>query len=1596
MLRKLSLLPLLALSVFAYGQRGKHTQAPYATTCTVTSANYQMNAYTAYTGADIAAPTTTLTVANATMTNSFFTTNLGPGDLIMIIQMQGAGLDIDPSPGGYTVPYGHSGDWGTTIDLWGGVAYYFNAGYYELREVRSVSGNVITLNCATQRPYTATGTRPGHIQIVRIPRLSNLTLNANTSIVPQLWDGTTGGIVALEVDGNITFGANSKISATGFGFRGGVADNTSTSAPASTNATDIGFPGTDGIASGSEKGEGIGGSAALEYITLESRYGKGAPGNGGGGGNPHNAGGGGGSNVGTGTYYGYGVPNPAYAASWNLETQSPNMVTTPSSGGGRGGYSYAITDQNELTVGPNNNAWGGDRRRNEGGYGGHTLTYDVNRLFMGGGGGAGEMNGNQGGSGGRGGGIVFLQLYGTISGPAVIEANGAPGQNANPNNLIASNASTTKYGNDGAGGAGGAGAIVISNGTGLPAATINAVGGKGGDQALSYGQFAGSPTNEIDGPGGGGAGGQISVASIGSATPSVAGGASGIVTVLSTYPTTNFTGAFPPNGATGGGAGITNTTGYFDILVSNVSICKGNSTTLTATIQGALPGGVNVTWYNAQYGGSAIGSGLTYNTGVLNVTTTYYVGTCPGTFRKPVVVTVGGATISGTAVVTNATCSAAGSITGLTTSGGQPAITITWNGVVTPTMDLNSASAGSYTVTVTDGLGCTVTSGPYVISSTGGPTINTTNMVVTNANCLGNNGSITGITASGTGLMPSWSNGPTSMNNTGLASGNYTLTVTDVNGCIATAGPIPVGLTPGPSINPSGLVVTNETCNQANGAINGITASGTGLTYSWNGTTTANANYTGLSAGIYNLTVTDNIGCTATYGPVNISNIAGPTLNLTNQVNVDEHCTQTDGSISGIQIAGGLPGYTISWNGGAYNTLDIANLSAGNYSLTVSDANGCNVSAGPFTLQNLPGPSINTTNMVITNESCSGGDGSITGITATGSGLTYSWNLSPSATLDHLNLTSGNYALLVTDQFGCPAAVGPFVVGVATSMVIDSANLVVTPSGCVSNVGSIVGLTITGGVNPQFTWSNGSPTLDNTNLNDGSYTLTVTDDQNCTVTANFFVGVAPGPSIDITGVTLDPDHCNQSDGGVSDIIVTGGAVPYTYVWDANATLNTLDLVDAASGNHTLVVTDDVGCTATTTVNVPAVSGPAIDITGIVYDSASCNLSDGGVSNIVVTNGTQPYGYVWDSNASLNTIDLSNAAAGNHTLVVMDDAGCSATTTVNIPSLAGPSISIAAVMYDTVHCAQTDGGVSNIVVTGGTEPYTYVWDSNASLNTLNLSNTTAGNHTIVVTDNGGCTASATVTIPSQAGPVINAANLTVVNATCELMNGSISNLIVTGNGPITYSWAGTGLTSLNLTGIGAGTYTLTAIDAFGCQTVGTPIVVTTTPMPYADFTISPSLVLPNDLVVFTDATTNAVPTSWGWITEGTAIGLGNSANHTYTTEGTYTVTLIVETASGCTDTVTKTIVVYGELIVPNVVTRNNDGVNDVFEIKNLKPNTKLFVQNRWGNLVFETDNYLNDWKGIDKAGETLVEGTYFYQIITVDGKVLQGNVYLLNE
>ena len=518
----------------AWAQRGKDG----AGVITAAAPGAVVNAYTSLT-ADAAAGTTTLTVTNSALTDAAFGAALATGDLVMVIQHQGA--TINPANSAF----------------YGAITSYNNAGNYELVEVRSVpSATSIVVACALQKSYTATG----KTQVVRVPRYASLTLNANTSITTPAWNGTTGGIVALEVQGDVTLNTGATIDVSGKGFRGGVL----TRRPNNNVNGAIGFA-YPTVENGAEKGESIAGFQS-DYDALGGRFGRGAPANGGGGGNNHNAGGGGGANVSAIGWTGQGNPDGSgtYSMAWDLERNTTpayggtntSLAGTTSGGGGRGGYSFSQQLRDPYTVAPGtpptivfgtvvNTAWAGDYRRITSGLGGRPLDVSNGRLFFGGGGGAGDENDGGGTAGAIGGGLIYVVASGSIA-PA--------GSTAGPS-LLANGAGVSAIsGTDAAGGGGGGGTIVLNvAGTVAAGITASAVGGIGGSQT-NLGN------DEAEGPGGGGGGGYVAYTA-GSPNTLVTGGANGITgaKAMNNFPTTKN---FPPNGATIGGSGTTSTFTY--------------------------------------------------------------------------------------------------------------------------------------------------------------------------------------------------------------------------------------------------------------------------------------------------------------------------------------------------------------------------------------------------------------------------------------------------------------------------------------------------------------------------------------------------------------------------------------------------------------------------------------------------------------------------------------------------------------------------------------------------------------------------------------------------------------------------------------------------------------------------------------------------------------------------------------------------------------------------------------------------------------------------------------------------------------------------
>ncbi|HEX8706513.1 MAG TPA: OmpA family protein [Myxococcaceae bacterium] len=424
------------------------------------------------------------------------------GDLVFIVQMQGASIDTSNGP------------------AYGTITNYNSAGLHEFAVVLRVEGNTLHLACSGLRNSYLVA---GKTQVVRVPQLSNLTIDSGGSISARPWDGQRGGVVVLHVEGSTDLSGDIDVS--GQGFRAGARENSSS---ASVNPITLYFSNDPTL--GAEKGESIVGDATV-YDALGGRYGRGAPGNGGGGGNSHNAGGGGGANASNGkTWTGQGVMSSSVvgAAAWQLDPAylANNNARTDSSGGGRGGYTYSANNLDALTTGPNNPAWGGNQRFEVGGLGGRPVESNpASRLFLGGGGGAGDGNNNAGADGGHGGGLVYL-ISSTVNGSGSIRANGSDAQN------------TTGTHNDAPGGGGGGGSVVVLSNA-LSGVFVVANGGRGGNQLIT--------SAEAEGPGGGGGGGYIALSG-GTVPTSVEGGQSGTTTSASLT-------EFPVNGATFGATG---------------------------------------------------------------------------------------------------------------------------------------------------------------------------------------------------------------------------------------------------------------------------------------------------------------------------------------------------------------------------------------------------------------------------------------------------------------------------------------------------------------------------------------------------------------------------------------------------------------------------------------------------------------------------------------------------------------------------------------------------------------------------------------------------------------------------------------------------------------------------------------------------------------------------------------------------------------------------------------------------------------------------------------------------------------------------------
>ena len=880
--------------------------------------------------------------------------------------------------------------------------------------------------------------------------------------------------------------------------------------------------------------------------------------------------------------------------------------------------------------------------------------------------------------------------------------------------------------------------------------------------------------------------------------------------------------------------------GTASVMVINATItpitCNGDA---NGAIQTAVTGGSPGYLYSWSPNGE-ISSGITGLSGDTYMVTVQDANGCT---VDTTINLIEPSAITATTSSNNATCGNSDGSASISPSGGLGGYTYFWSpapGGGQGTQTATGLSAGIYTVTVTDIGGCAQ---DFIInvSDIGAETVTTSS---TPASCFdGTDGTATAnfVCAdptcnvewfdAGTGLTI----GQTTTTATGLSPGNYLVEVTNNSGCV-TIEPVTVG---SPSEILANETITNVSCvGNTDGQI--VVApsggSGAGYTFLWapapgggQGTNTA----TGLTDGIWTVLITDGSGCDSLFTfTVNAPNGLTTTIASTNV-----SCNgQANGSITVTPTGGTLP-YNYQWLdntltpiGGETNS-SITGITAGDYSVTVTDNSGCSVTVGPTTITE---PTAITSTISGTDASCNGFcDGTATVVPSGGTGtLVVNWFESPGNTLigqmgtTANGLCAGDYYAEITDDNGCT-----FTTPIQT--IAEPAAFTATVSGTDANCNGVCDGTATvvvsGGVGTlTYNWldSGGLPVTGGgvpavTSLCPDTYTIEVIDNTGCST------GVLPitinEPTALAATVFVNSASCNVNDGSAS-VAPSGGTAPYDFQWFDAAMVaiageTSADLLNQASGTYFVEVTDDLGCSDVFQADISAQTG-AVIVVDSIHD-ASCFGEATGSAFISVSGGLGPYVYIWNPGGSIGE-DLLSVEAGSYTVEVIDLNGCS--TFENVVINEAPELTATFTSVDAT-CGSCDGEIT-ANASGGSGPITYVWSNGGSTSTID--NLCSGAYGVRLTDSLGCNVTIDTVVNDIGGPT----GETVVanDPTCNGGdNGDITVTPTGGTTPYTYRWLHDGGTTNMATNLSAGTYILEVTDSNGCVrnvsvTLGEPAAI----------------------------------------------------------------------------------------------------------------------------------------------------------------------------
>ncbi len=566
----------------------------------------------------------------------------------------------------------------------------------------------------------------------------------------------------------------------------------------------------------------------------------------------------------------------------------------------------------------------------------------------------------------------------------------------------------------------------------------------------------------------------------------------------------------------------------------------------------------------------------------------------------------------------------------------------------------------------------------------------------------------------------------------------------------------------------------------------------------YNGTVQVATNNTGVFTGLtpnttYTIVATVNQFCNGSQASTNFllpGPLAGATVTNTT-------CGNTDGMIVATG-SGTIAPYTYSIDGLNFQgSGTFAGLSAGVYTVTVRDANGCK-STVSVTISNTNGPQLTYTSL---NAECGINNGSVTA-TATGGTAPYTYSIN-GVTYQSSNfftgLTGGTYTLYVKDANNCINAVTV----VISSSPAPQLTAIPASATCGSNNGTITAFGSSGTAPLQYSVNGSVYQVSNlfTNLNPGPYTVTVKDANGCMATVNVTIPNSAAPAV--SGVSTSA-ACNNANGTIT-ATGTGGIAPLEYSRDGVVYQPGNIFTGLAAGVYIITVRDATGCTNSVSVTVASTNAPTVTAVAV---ASACNINSGSIT-ATGSGGTGALTYSINGTTFTAGNIFNGLAPGNYIVYVRDAAGCISTYPVSVPAGTGLTLTAAG----TQTACNVNNGTITATGTGAAIPLQYSIDGITYQAGNVFTGLASGTYTVYVRDANGCIRTTTVVISNVSGLVLTG------NAGASTCSGSTGTIVATASGgiaPLQYSINGTVYQAGNtFTNVAPGTYTLYVRDAGNC-------------------------------------------------------------------------------------------------------------------------------------------------------------------------------------